>query len=201
MTTLDIYIEERLKNEIVRINISNSKTIEIFLNQGSSFGSNHSTTLLSVEALKFLSKKENSITNALDLGSGSGILSILMRKLEISKVFACEIDEYARNESILNFESNFNNKIDYPKFIQNPLHKKYYYDLIIANISGSFLPNNFLEISNIITKNGYLIISGFNCEKEEKYSIIAKECNLLPIKTFKDSSWISIIFKKNEINT
>ena len=95
MTTLDIYIEERLKNEIVRINISNSKIIEIFLNQGSSFGSNHSTTLLSIEALKFLCKKENSITNALDLGSGSGILSILMRKLGISKVFACEIDEYA----------------------------------------------------------------------------------------------------------
>ena len=102
MTTLEIYIEERLENQIIKID-SNNTNIEIFLNKGSSFGSNHSTTSLSLKAISYLKKEFGSVCTSLDLGSGSGILSILMKKIGTNKVFACEIDEHAKKESILNF--------------------------------------------------------------------------------------------------
>ena len=83
MTTLEIYIEERLENQIIKID-SNNTNIEIFLNKGSSFGSNHSTTSLSLKAISYLKKEFGSVCTSLDLGSGSGILSILMKKIAIT---------------------------------------------------------------------------------------------------------------------
>ena len=195
MTTLEVYIEERLENQIIKID-SNNTNIEIFLNKGSSFGSNHSTTSLSLQAISYLKKEFDSVYTSLDLGSGSGILSILMKKLGTNKVFSCEIDEYAKKESILNFKSNFTNESHHPTFIQNPLEADYSYDLIAANISGSYLPNNFNKICKIINTDGYLIISGFNINKEQKYSSLAFENGLKTLKTFKDSPWLSIVFQK-----
>jgi ribosomal protein L11 methyltransferase len=196
MSTLDIYIEERLKDIVLEIKHKDNKTLEIFLNKGSSFGSNHTTTSLSIEALKFLIYKNNFIANSLDLGSGSGVLSIMMKKLGIPEVSACEIDDYARKESEMNFRSNFENKFDQPKFVQNPLEADFTYDLVVANISGSFLPDNFSKVAKIINKNGYLAISGFNIKKEKKYCLLANKNNLIPINMFKESPWLSIIFKK-----
>ena len=96
----------------------------------------------------------------------------------------------------LNFKSNFTSESHHPTFIQNPLEAKYSYDLIAANISGSYLPNNFDKICKIINPDGYLIISGFNINKEHKYSTLAVENGLKTLKTFKDSPWLSIIFQK-----
>jgi ribosomal protein L11 methylase PrmA len=119
-----------------------------------------------------------------------------MKKIGTNKVFACEIDEHAKKESILNFKSNFTSESHHPTFIQNPLEAKYSYDLIAANISGSYLPNNFDKICKIINPDGYLIISGFNINKEHKYSTLAVKNGLKTLKTFKDSPWLSIIFQK-----
>ena len=197
MTLQDIYIEERLEDQIIKIEI-NGNIFEIFINQGSSFGANHSTTSLSISAIKFvISNEEKIINNSLDFGSGSGILSIVMKKLGILKVSAYEIDKLAIKESILNFKSNFNKK-DYPLTIENPLFKDYKYDLIVSNISGTFLPNNLYKITEIINIDGYLIISGFNEEKKEKYINLGKELNLKLVKTFIKSPWISIILKKTK---
>ena len=56
--------------------------------------------------------------------------------------------------------------------------------------------NNFDKICKIINPDGYLIISGFNINKEHKYSTLAVENGLKTLKTFKDSPWLSIIFQK-----
>ena len=194
MTFHDIYIEERLKDELIEINVKD-RTLKVLINQGTSFGANHTTTSLSIEAIKFIVNTKL-ITSALDLGSGSGILAIIMKKLGVLNVSASEIDELAIKESKLNFESNFNKNENFPCLIKDPLTRKDKYDFIVSNISGSFLPNNLFKISRIINIGGYLSLAGFNIEKEEDYVRIAKEANLEIIRTFKKAPWISIIFQR-----
>ena len=53
MKTFEPYIEERLKDLEVTLNSTDSKeAIRIFLNKGSSFGSNHLTTKLTIDAIR-----------------------------------------------------------------------------------------------------------------------------------------------------
>ena len=196
MENFDIYIEERTEDETHVVELENNRTIEIFLNKGSAFGSNHSTTLLSIESLKFLYIQNKSIDSALDIGSGSGILSIFIKKMSFTEVDYSEIDEFARNECLKNFKSNFTKKLKLPELVDNPLSKNKKYDLVVVNISGSFIPKNLLKISEIISNNGYLVISGFNTNKENKYVNLASGINLNLIKSFKKDPWISMIFSK-----
>ena len=82
MENYDIYVEDRIEDETINIQFKDRDAIEIFLNKGSSFGSKHTTTLLAIESLKFLFQKDGQIVNSLDLGSGSGILSILIKSYQ-----------------------------------------------------------------------------------------------------------------------
>ena len=68
MKTFEPYIEERLED--LEININSpilEKSIKIFLNKGSAFGSNHSTTQL---AIKGITSLPANLSSALDIGCG-----------------------------------------------------------------------------------------------------------------------------------
>lgn len=194
MKNFDIYIEDRPFNKTHTINLYDGKNINIFLNKGTSFGSEHDTTILAIDAIKYLYEKFGFFSPCLDLGSGSGILSIFMDKLGFKEIFAAENDPHSRKESELNFNANSINKT--PIFIDNPFDLKNNYNLVVCNISGNFIPNNMNNLCDILKPNGYLIISGFNIEKKERYIGLSKEKKLLFIKEFSSKPWISLIFKK-----
>ena len=83
MKIYEPYVEERFEDLEVCINLGNSaEAIRIFLNKGTAFGSNHSTTQLSAKAITHLAN--NNLDSALDIGCGSGILTILLFWLIIS---------------------------------------------------------------------------------------------------------------------
>ena len=117
-----------------------------------------------------------------------------MDKLGFKEIFAAENDPHSRKESELNFNANSINKT--PIFIDNPFDLKNNYNLVVCNISGNFIPNNMNNLCDILKPNGYLIISGFNIEKKERYIGLSKEKKLLFIKEFISKPWISLIFKK-----
>ena len=105
MKTFEPYIEERLED--LEININSpilEKYIKIFLNKGSAFGSNHSTTQL---AIKGITSLPANLSSALDIGCGSGILTILLLKLNYKEVLSIDVDPFALNEAKKNIISNF----------------------------------------------------------------------------------------------
>ena len=102
MKNFEVYIEDRFEDSSLELLID-SKKLKIFLNKGTSFGSSHDTTVLTIEAIKYVYQKKGPVANCLDLGSGSGILSILLSKLNYLNIYACEIDLHAIDESVLNF--------------------------------------------------------------------------------------------------
>ena len=194
MKNFEIYIEDRFEDSSLEFFID-SKQLKIFLNKGTSFGSNHDTTLFAIEAIKYVYEKIGPVNNCLDLGSGSGILSILLSKLNYLNIYSCENDPHAIEESLLNFKSNLNN--DFPKFIKEPFQKNNFYNLIVSNISGGFIPNNINNFSLSLKKDGFLIVSGFNLEKKIQIIDVSMKNNLKFVKSFENKPWISIIFQKS----
>ena len=194
MKNFEVYIEDRFEDSSLEFFID-SKQLKIFLNKGTSFGSNHDTTSFTIEAIKYVYEKIGPVNNCLDLGSGSGILSILLSKLNYLNIYSCENDPHAIEESLLNFKSNLNN--DFPKFIKEPFQKNDFYNLIVSNISGGFIPNNINNFSLSLKKGGFLIVSGFNLEKKIQIIDVSMKNNLKFVKSFENKPWISIIFQKS----
>jgi ribosomal protein L11 methyltransferase len=131
------------------------KLIEI--NAGKSFGTGeHPTTKTCIEALCNLT---GDFSNILDIGSGSGVLSIAAKKLwEQSVVQAIEIEEQAIEHSKENFKlNNVDIKVDIKYQVDTSLKK---YDLIIANILLPVLLELYSDILKMLNDGGVLIFSG-----------------------------------------
>ena len=83
--------------------------LNIYIEPGNAFGTGqHSTTKLCVKSLKKIMSREKTNT-VLDIGCGSGILSIIAKKLGAEKVFAIDVDENVELNLLENLELN---KID-----------------------------------------------------------------------------------------
>ncbi|HIC77503.1 MAG TPA: methyltransferase domain-containing protein [Candidatus Dadabacteria bacterium] len=199
MKTFEPYVEERPNDLEIILNVGNAgETIKIFLNKGSSFGSNHLTTKLIADAI--ISIDEENRSTALDIGCGSGILTILLFKLKYRQIKSIDIDTYVLKEAKKNIISNFGyfpSNISLTDENVHQLNSKF--NLIAINISGNFISNNFKMISNLLAQGGYLIISGFNCNKEKKFIRLANQNNLFLDGKFLQNPWISLVFKKFSI--
>ncbi len=76
----------------------------IYVHPGQAFGTGtHETTQLCMKLIERFLKEKDSF---LDVGIGSGILSILARKLGASKVIGCDVQEEAIEEVKLNSQLN-----------------------------------------------------------------------------------------------
>ena len=196
MKTFEPYVEERLEDLEIRINLENSREIiKIFLNKGSSFGSIHSTTKLTTDAIISINEKNRS--TALDIGCGSGILTILFFKLKYQRIKSIDVDPYVLKEARKNIISNFGffpSNISLTDEDVHQLNSKF--NLVATNISGNFISNNFKMISNLVEQDGYLIISGFNCNKEKKFIRLANQNKLFLNGKFSQNSWVALVFKK-----
>ena len=82
----------------------NSDEIIIELDPGMAFGTGtHPTTVMSIQALERTVKKGDSV---IDVGTGSGVLSIAAAMLGAEKVKALDLDEVAVQSAKLNLELN-----------------------------------------------------------------------------------------------
>ena len=121
----------------------------------------HETTSMCMEYVEQMDMKDRDI---LDIGCGSGILSILSKKLNAKNVDACDIDQIAVDSTIEN--SNINN-VEVNAFISDlfsNVEKKY--DIIFANILAEILVKMLSETNEYLKEKGILILSGIIREKE-----------------------------------
>ncbi|WP_341792490.1 50S ribosomal protein L11 methyltransferase [Rickettsia endosymbiont of Gonocerus acuteangulatus] len=124
---------------------------------------NHETTSGCIEALEYLKAiKANKI---LDIGTGSGILSFIAKKLwNEAEILACDIDDASVEIAKENASFNNSNIKFYQNTSENILLDSYYnskFDLVISNILALPLIKLSTQISNLMNKNGYLVLSGF----------------------------------------
>lgn len=135
-----------------------SHKIKINLDPGYAFGSgSHETTILCAKELENLGKKEDNL-KLLDIGCGSGILSIIGSKLGYKSILGVDIDDGAIAASFENSKLNNIKDINFTTNTLNQIPDKY--DIIVANILSSTLKNLKNDILNKLNPNGILILSG-----------------------------------------
>lgn len=175
----------------------------IEIDPGISFGTgSHETTKLCMKGIK---KYLEPGMNLLDVGCGSGILSIIAAKLKADKVFGTDIDPHAVTSA---YENAGVNKVeDKVTFISGDIitEKEVQekvgfesYDIAVANILAEVLIPLSAVIGRHIKSNGLFITSGIiNTKKEDvKAAIEDNGFEVLEINEMND--WVSIVARKTK---
>ncbi len=122
-----------------------------------SFGTgHHATTYLMIEAMLELDFGDKKV---LDMGAGSGVLSILAAQKGASQVDAVEIEKMAVENIAHNMSLNDVSLGIYHGGLE-VLEKKDY-DIILANINKNVLLGEKTNFKNKLKKGGKILLSGF----------------------------------------
>ncbi|HWR99883.1 MAG TPA: 50S ribosomal protein L11 methyltransferase [Prolixibacteraceae bacterium] len=131
---------------------------EIIINPRMAFGTgNHETTHLMI---KTMLKQELEGKNVLDMGCGSGILSVLASMKGAVEVTAIDTDEWSTNNTLENAGLNHTGNI----LVRNGdagLLNDQQFDVILANIQRNVLLQDMPAYRKVLKQGGILIMSGF----------------------------------------
>ena len=120
---------------------------------------NHDTTKFCLQNLIDIKQPENK--NLLDLGCGSGIISITASKLGFKEVVGIDNDEDAtrisRDNACLN---QISKGVEFLNHALQEMPLGYKYDVVIANIQADILCQNSTIITALLKSKFTLIISG-----------------------------------------
>lgn len=175
----------------------------IHIDPGTAFGTGmHETTQLCIRQLK---KYVTSETELLDVGTGSGILSIVALKLGAKHAVATDLDPCAVPAVEENKEANeipveafdmmIGNIID-DKEVQDKVgYEKY--DIVVANILADVLVPLTPVILNQMKKGGIYITSGIIDDKEETVVNAVKAAGLEVLEVTHQGEWVSVTARKN----
>jgi len=158
---------------------------------GMAFGTgHHETTQLIIKSLIDHIKINDRV---LDLGAGSGILSIAALKFGASKLMAVEYDEDCKDNFYENMDLN-NIKNNFSLLISDVLlHEDYDYDLVIANINKNVIIDLLANIKKFKKRKFKIILSGLlNDDKVDIINLISKlKFNILNQRQM--GEWICIV--------
>ncbi len=169
---------------------------EIIIEPKMSFGTaHHDTTSLMIEQM-LDEKIENK--SVLDMGCGTGILSILAEILGASNVVAIDNDEWAYNNALENRRKNKCKKIDVRLGDSSAL-KDEMFDVILANINRNVLLKDMQVYHDHLNDNGILLLSGFLIEDVELLKDEAKKIGLIFSSMMMKDDWIALRFSKDSI--
>jgi len=174
----------------------------IKIDPGAAFGTgSHPSTYLCLEKMENIFFSDKKI---LDIGSGSGILSVAARLLGAKEVYAVDNDYLAINATKSNFRLNFgdlNNLNTYlgsfnEVILKNQLTQ---FDFVLCNILAEVIKGMIPNIYKCLRNNGEVIFSGIlNSQKDEIIKIlIQNDLKLLEVSTRKDWACISAQKKRD----
>ena len=177
---------------------------DIVINPKMSFGTgHHETTFMMIKSILNTNINGKII---LDIGTGTGVLSILSNKKNASEIVAIDIDKNSFINSKENFIKNncfnvtiFNdrikNLIDQNKF-NLWIEKKFNY--ILANINLNTIIEEFIYYDKLLIKNSIINLSGFYEKDSPKIIKLISSYNYTLINKVTHSNWCLLAFRKNE---
>jgi len=172
-----------------------NEKIQVKIDPGMAFGTGtHGTTSLSIKMIEKYLKKDDKV---LDVGCGSGILSIVASKLNAKEIVAIDIDEEAIKASKENFIMNGVNNVE---LLIGNLKDLYFkkVDLLVANILSEILIMLIKDIVNVLDENSIFISSGIIIEKVDLIKETYIENGLEIIDENRDGDWAVIVAKKKK---
>ncbi|WP_297942003.1 50S ribosomal protein L11 methyltransferase [uncultured Campylobacter sp.] len=177
--------------------------IDLLIDPALAFGSGHheSTNM----CLALLSELARAGMSALDVGCGSGILSIAMKKLG-AKVSACDTDEQAVAATQQNAEKN-GVRIDQiwlgsvsslgeqaSSLSERALCKDAQFDLIVANIIADVILVLSADLKKALKPGGKLVLSGILEKYKDRIEQAFSDLNFVQMK--KQNEWLSFVYER-----
>jgi ribosomal protein L11 methyltransferase len=171
-----------------------SNRIQLVIQPGQAFGTgHHSSTSGTISALEELCNGRR-IAHALDVGTGSGILAIAMRKLGIAQVTAIDTDAAAIANAKENAGLNrVTSSVDFSTRPLNSLHGLF--GLIVANILSSTLIRMAPDLKARLRRRGHLVLSGILQHEAESVSD-AYLPELACVGMRNHGAWTTLIFQR-----
>lgn len=180
--------------------IGNRKVINI--DPANVFGTGtHETTKLCLELMEmYVDNSVDNVDKLLDIGCGSGILSIGGLLLGISNGDAVDIDPNAVGIAYDNCDRNNIPHHDLQVVAGNiledkQLHQKYSgnkYKLVIANIVADIIIALTKQVPEYIEKNGVFICSGIISERVGDVKNSLEKANFKILETKQEKDWVAI---------
>lgn len=174
----------------------------LHIDPGTAFGTGmHETTQLCIRQLK---KYVTEDTVLLDVGTGSGILSILALKFGAKKAVGTDLDPCAVEAVRQNCESNGIDKEKFHMLTGNIITEKAVqdevgygcYDIVAANILADVLVPLTPVIVNQMKAGGIYITSGIIDDKEEVVVEAVKKAGLEVLEVNYQGEWVSVTARK-----
>jgi len=167
--------------------------IVIELDPGMAFGTGtHETTAM---CARFLNKYMSEMDSVLDVGCGSGILSIIAAKLGAKTVTAVDIDNVAvrvaNENSVLNGTDGV---VSISTGIIQDLDESKN-DMIVANIIASVIVDIAKEVKLRLREDGLFITSGIIKERKEEVIEAYTDIGFKHIDTEELGEWVAMVFK------
>jgi len=174
----------------------------IEIDPGTSFGTGqHETTQLCIRGLENYMKSADQV---LDLGCGSGILSVIALKLGAEHTVLTDIDPICKQASIDNMEMNHLSKEKYRIHIGNLIDDRKLqetvgentYDVVLANILADVIIPMAPAAYRAVKKGGLFITSGIIDFKEEPVKKALTEAGFTIKEVNHMGEWVGIIAEK-----
>ena len=172
--------------------------IDLLIDPALAFGSGHheSTNM----CLALLSELARTGMRALDVGCGSGILSIAMKKLG-AKVSACDTDEQAVSATQQNAEKNgvqidkiWLGSVSSLNEQGSSIAVQPQFDLVVANIIADVILILSADLKKALKPGGKLVLSGILEKYKDRIEQVFSDLNFVQMK--KQNEWLSFVYER-----
>jgi len=172
--------------------------IDLLIDPALAFGSGHheSTNM----CLALLSELARTGMRALDVGCGSGILSIAMKKLG-AKVSACDTDEQAVTATQQNAEKNgvqidkiWLGSVSSLNEQGSSAAAQPQFDLVVANIIADVILILSADLKKALKPGGKLVLSGILEKYKDRIEQAFSDLNFVQMK--KQNEWLSFVYER-----
>ena len=196
--TWEASYEPVIINEFCRIRapfhkVEGSYKYDLIIEPKMSFGTAHHETTSQI--IELMLQSDFTGQNLLDMGSGTGVLAILAKKLGSATTVAIDNDEWAYRNALDNIRLNDENEIIVELGDASSLNDRQF-DVILANINRNILLRDMKEYVKCLVDGGKIFFSGFY---EEDLVLITKEAERLGL-TYSNhmtkNNWTAAVFVK-----
>jgi len=197
-----IFIKPTWEQNTAADTVSHKDDMIIEIDPGTAFGTGaHETTKLCIQALQ---KHLHHGDAVLDVGCGSGILSIVAKKLGAGIVTGTDIDENALTVTWENMEQNGIGRQEFTAYTGNLIDDTVLqekvglgcYDIVVANILADIIIPLSKEISIHMKSDGLFISSGIINTKEKEVEQALTENGFEILETARMEEWVAFTTRK-----
>lgn len=164
--------------------------VQMRLDPGMAFGTGtHDTTRLCLELLEECVTPE---TRILDVGTGSGILSVGGVLLGAPSALGVDIDPVA--VKVANENAEINEVQDKTEFVCGDLTDKVHgkFEIVTANIVADVIIRLLSTVKNYLLKGGVLIVSGIIDTRADEVENACHEAGFITEKRLEHGGWVAI---------